>query len=55
VVADMNTMTGGDPASLRWRSLSPATIELQVDEEQSADTEVWHRSETVAVMVIECE
>jgi hypothetical protein len=55
VVADMNTMAGGDSATLRWRSLAPSTIELQVDEEQSDDWELWHRSETVSVLVIECE
>jgi PKD repeat protein len=47
LAADMQTMNGADPASLRWRNRNEAAAELWVSEEQSKDTETGHTAESV--------
>ena len=54
-LADMQTFAGSDPATLRYRSLSASAVEVQVDEEQSADSETAHNAaETVGWLAVEC-
>ena len=54
VLAEMNSFNGGDPATLRYQTLSTAGVDLQVDEESSADAETGHVCETLGVVAIEC-
>ena len=49
-VADMQTKDGGQTANLRWQNKTGEGIELQIDEEQSNDTEVNHTTEIVGYM-----
>jgi hypothetical protein len=51
-VADMQTAAGGDTANLRWRNKRLAGIEVQVDEEQSKDSETTHGTEVVGYIAI---
>ena len=51
-VADMQTTNGGDTATLRFRNLSSTSVEVQVQEEQSANTEVGHVNEVVGYIVV---
>ena len=54
-LADMRTFAGADPATLRYRNLSTSAVEVQVDDEQSADTETNHNAaETVGWLAFEC-
>ncbi len=53
-LADMNTMNGGNTASLRWKNKSTSAIKVQVDEEQSLDAETGHVSEKVAYFAFAC-
>jgi hypothetical protein len=50
-VADMQTTDGGDTANLRWRNKTTSRVEVQVDEEQSRDSETAHTTEVVGYMV----
>jgi hypothetical protein len=52
-LADMQTTDGGDPASVRWLNFDGAAVDLYIAEEQSADEEIGHTTETVGFMVIE--
>ncbi len=54
VLADMNTLNGGDTANLRYRKLRVRSVRLRIDEEKSADTEVAHVAERVGLLVVEC-
>jgi hypothetical protein len=54
-VADMQTLDGGDTANLRWRNKTSTSIEVQVDEEQSKDSEVNHTTEVVGYMAFGSE
>ena len=49
-VADMQTKDGGQTANLRWQNKTGEGIEVQIDEEQSNDTEVNHTTEIVGYM-----
>ncbi|MEM8963765.1 MAG: matrixin family metalloprotease [Acidobacteriota bacterium] len=51
-VAAMQTTNGGDTATLRHRNLTSTSVEVQVDEEQSANSEVGHINEVVGYIVI---
>ena len=51
-VAAMQTTNGGDPCTLRHRNLSASNVEVQVQEEQSANAEVGHVNEVVGYFVI---
>ncbi|MEM1074698.1 MAG: LamG-like jellyroll fold domain-containing protein [Pseudomonadota bacterium] len=50
LLAQMQTFNGGNTASLRYRDLSEAGVELKVAEEKSLDNERWHVLEDVAVL-----
>lgn len=47
VLMDMQTANGPDPCNLRYRNKDADSVDVRVDEEQSADTEKWHANETV--------
>jgi subtilisin family serine protease len=51
--ADLQTFDGPDPAGLRYRNLTDNSVEVFVEEEQSADDETRHTSEEVGYMVFE--
>ncbi|MEM7350279.1 MAG: H-type lectin domain-containing protein, partial [Acidobacteriota bacterium] len=51
-VAQMQTFDGGDTATLRQRNLSSTSVEVKVEEEQSANTEVNHTTEVVGYIVV---
>lgn len=51
----MQTVSGGDPANLRYRNLTAADVQVQVDEEQSADSEIQHNGETVGYLAFDCQ
>ncbi len=51
-LADLQTMTGPDPAALRYRNRTAGGVELQVAEDQSWDVEIWHMPETVGYVCI---
>ncbi len=53
-LADMQTTAGADPANLRYRGLTAGSVELQVDEETSADSETGHVAETVGYLAFDC-
>lgn len=46
-VASIQTTDGGDTASLRWTNRSNSAISVNVEEEQSNDTEMSHTTEAV--------
>jgi hypothetical protein len=50
-VADMQTTNDGDTATLRYKDLDAGGTDIQVEEEQSEDTEISHDSETVGYFV----
>lgn len=54
VLADMQSIAGGDTANLRHRNLGSSSVQIQVDEEQSANGETAHVHEPVGVLVFEC-
>lgn len=43
----MQTFDGGDVAALRYRSLDLTSVQVKVEEEQSANAEVAHTTEQV--------
>jgi len=45
------TTVGGDPGMGRFRGIEPNRIELRFEEEQSADTELWHGAEQFAFLL----
>ncbi len=51
-LAEMQTFDGGDTAALRHRNLTSSSVEVKVEEEQSANTEVNHTTEVVGWVVI---
>ncbi|GAA0239699.1 hypothetical protein GCM10009000_064080 [Halobacterium noricense] len=52
-IANLHTYDGGDPAALRYQSLSGSAVDIRVEEEQSVDTETGHTSEIVSYLVFE--
>jgi len=52
-LADAQTTNGADTAALRYRNLTADSVEVFVEEEQSADDETDHIGETVGYVVIE--
>jgi hypothetical protein len=50
-IADMQTGYDIDTASIRWRNKDAYAVEVQIDEEQSNDNEVNHKTEVVGYMV----
>jgi hypothetical protein len=53
VVSDMITTYGSDPGFLRYQNLGPSSIDLFIQEEASADTEMNHTTEDVSLFVAE--
>lgn len=51
-IADMQTLRGADPASLRYRNLSASSVQLRVQEEQSKDKEMFHAPEQVGFLTV---
>lgn len=51
-LADIQTVDGGDCANIRWQDKIPASVAVQVDEEQSGDQEVDHTSEIVGFIAL---
>ena len=49
-VADMQTTNGGDTANIRWQNKTDEGVEVQIDEEQSRDSEANHITEVVGYM-----
>jgi hypothetical protein len=52
-IADMQTSDGMDTANVRWRNLQTDSVEIQIEEEQSANKETGHTSEVVGYMIFE--
>jgi len=52
-LADIQTFDGADASGLRYRNLTATGVEVKVEEERSADTEVGHTSEVVGYLVAE--
>lgn len=52
-VAAMQTTYGGDACALRYQNLSSTSVQVKVEEEQSANSEVNHTTETVGYVVIQ--
>ena len=52
-LATMQTYLGPDTANLRWRNRDSSGIDVQVDEETSADDETVHTEENAGWIVIE--
>ena len=52
LLADMQTTEGVDPCNLRYRNKTKSSVEVKVDEEQSADDEKDHWAEDVGYIVI---
>jgi hypothetical protein len=50
-LADMQTLNGEDTANLRFRNKTVDSVEVQIDEEQSADSETNHTFETAGYML----
>lgn len=47
MVAGIQTFTGNDPAAVRYRSLSTTGAQVQVEEEESQDSETAHSNEII--------
>ena len=52
-LADMQTTNGSNTCALRYQNLGSDSVEVFVEEEQSADDEIRHTYETVGFVVIE--
>ena len=50
-LADMQTAGGKETANVRWQNKNNHLVEVQIDEEQSRDTETRHTTEVVGYMV----
>jgi hypothetical protein len=50
-VADMQTTNSGDTATLRYKDIDAGGVDIQLEEEQSGDTETNHPAETVGYFV----
>ncbi|MEM8961476.1 MAG: trypsin-like peptidase domain-containing protein [Acidobacteriota bacterium] len=51
-LAAQQTFDGGDTATVRYQSLTASSVQVQVDEETSGDTEVSHTTEVVGYIAI---
>ena len=47
LIVDMQSTNGGDTANLRWTNREASGVEVQVDEEQSANSETGHVEEQI--------
>ncbi|WP_462325136.1 fibronectin type III domain-containing protein [Desulfoplanes sp.] len=53
LVAGMQTTAGGNPSSLRFDNLSTNSVDMMIEEEQSADQEMDHLYENIGYIVFE--
>ncbi len=53
-LADMNTINGTRPASLRYQNLTASGVEVLVDEESSAKVNTGHADEMLGLLVADC-
>ncbi len=51
-LAGMQTYAGEDTASLRYRGLTDGSVQVRVEEEQSADRETNHPNESVGYLIL---
>jgi hypothetical protein len=49
-LADVQTADGMDTADVRWQNKNEGSVEIQIDEEQSRDSETDHTTEVVGYM-----
>ena len=54
-LAAMQTIDGGDTATVRCQNKQADGIEVKVEEEQSLDAETWHATEVIGYMVFEAD
>ncbi len=54
-IAAMQTRNGGDTCAVRWQNRTIGGIDVKVEEEKSADTEVYHTTEIVGYLAIAAE
>jgi hypothetical protein len=47
----MQTTDGKDTANVRWQNKNNSSVEVQIDEEQSKNSETRHTTEVVGYMV----
>ncbi|WP_330631625.1 polysaccharide deacetylase family protein [Halocatena halophila] len=52
-IASIQTDDGPDTAGIRYRNLTANSVELRIEEEQSADTERYHTTERIGYLVSE--
>jgi hypothetical protein len=52
---DMQTTDGGDTATMRTLQVSPLSLQINVEEEQSKDTEIRHTTEIAGFIAIQAE
>lgn len=52
VLASINSFAGWDPASLRILAVDARSLTLMLEEEASYDSEMYHRGEQVAIVVL---
>jgi len=52
LLAGMQTYHGGNTAALRYRNLSSTSVEMKVEEERSADSEIAHTTEEAGYVAI---
>lgn len=52
LMADDQTLFGGDTAAVRYRNLGALGVEFQIQEEQAANTETGHVNEAVGYLVV---
>jgi hypothetical protein len=52
-LADMQTTYGWDTANLRWQNKDLYGIDINITEEQSRDSEIYHTTEVVGYMVFD--
>ena len=53
LLANIQTVAGGDPVALRYRNLSGSGVEFKVEEERSANNETGHSNETLGWVVFD--
>ncbi|MBM2578100.1 hypothetical protein JQC91_17470 [Jannaschia sp. Os4] len=53
LLADLQTTDGGDTAALRYDALTPAGVDLFVQEERSRDAEIGHTTEVAGWLALE--
>jgi hypothetical protein len=52
-IAGVHSYDGSDPVALRYKSLGPANVQVFMEEEKSADSEINHTTEVAAYFVFD--